>query len=370
MFVYFAIFFLLALSAYLYPQLNPRSKHILELLWVFFLALFAGVRNGVGSDFYTYQEMFDNELYLWEGGVAAHLFQTEFLYHLIGSCVKSCGLGYNVFLFIISLLSLSILSVAIRRIAPELFLFVLLVYFCFFYTQHQLNVMRHGLAMGCIWLAFSFIPERRFKSFLLSILLGAGFHFVSFAALPFYFLLGRHISRISMLAMFLFCLCFGLFFDVEMLSSILPKKGYVYSKFEYYFLIKNFKTTFGSIFTPGLVLNIIFFCFLLRFRELSNSPSMNLVLNALFFFLIGIFLFAKDILLKERIVGMFLYFELFTIPYIYSHFDRTLLRSQRFIVKALVCALCLLSLYGTLIRVDPHQHFVPFKTFLETPVPR
>ncbi|MFT0207324.1 EpsG family protein [Bacteroides thetaiotaomicron] len=71
----------------------------------------------------------------------------------------------RVFFIILSLISFVVLFIVIRRIGCGYIYLPILLYFCLFFCQFQLNIVRHGIMASFVWLAFSYIKECSLKKF-------------------------------------------------------------------------------------------------------------------------------------------------------------------------------------------------------------
>ncbi|MFT0334817.1 EpsG family protein [Bacteroides thetaiotaomicron] len=122
-----------------------------------------GFRYNIGADWETYVIIYNRQI--------PSLLDPEYrilmepLFWILGSLCKTLGLSYACFFIILSLISFVVLFIVIRRIGCGYIYLPILLYFCLFFCQFQLNIVRHGIMASFVWLAFSYIKECSLKKF-------------------------------------------------------------------------------------------------------------------------------------------------------------------------------------------------------------
>lgn len=154
---------------------NKGSEYISYIFLFLGLFLVASLRNGVGADFETYQNIFNHiELYDY------HRMEPIFL--LINKLLRNFGLGnQSIFVFMAFVNSVFIVLSCRKTKYPEIFIFS---YFVLFYLN-SLNAMRQETAVCILIYAIFQLFEGKRKEYVFFVLFAIGFHYVSIFFLPF-----------------------------------------------------------------------------------------------------------------------------------------------------------------------------------------
>lgn len=141
-----------------------------------------GLREyNVGTDTYNYYR------FLWLTN-KDFVFANDFMFSLISLVLNSLGLTYTYFLFFISFLFFYILYLSLKKISSFyssniLFSFFVCLSF-FFYQSLSINVIRQGVSLVFILLAYSYFINKDSKlKILVSIFLSLSFHATSIVPL-------------------------------------------------------------------------------------------------------------------------------------------------------------------------------------------
>lgn len=162
----------------------------------FFLLIFIGLRGFVASDYINYytffQELptvFDLQFEsLYDDGV-------EFGFVLYSSLIKTILPNYHCWVFINTLVDLSVCFWVFRKFS----LSIVLSFIVFFAIQGltlEFNLYRNVKAIDCFLLSLPYLKERKILPYLALNLLGTLFHLTSFLYLPMYFVLTKRIPNI------------------------------------------------------------------------------------------------------------------------------------------------------------------------------
>lgn len=186
---YFSIFYKLIYSftavmvfmSSLYIEVNKnyvRTKslsNILVFLPIIFLIPLLGLRDfDVGTDTYTYYQI----LWLTDSRIGI---SSEFLFFLIAKILKYFNLSYTYFLFVIAFLFTFIMYFFVRKISTNYRANTFFVFFAymsmFFFLSLSINVIRQGIALACLLVAYSYFINRESKlKLILFILASLAFH--------------------------------------------------------------------------------------------------------------------------------------------------------------------------------------------------
>jgi len=328
-------------------------------LFIIFLVLVAGLRYGIGTDYESYIEIYQRVPPPLDIGFSDIQFvEPGFL--LLCIIAKSI-FGSFVFVSIATSLIIFInLFFASKRfnINP---LLSIPVYVSLFYLSHQFNIIRHGIAMSFVWLAISYIDEKRFLRFLLFILLGSLFHKIALLVFPLYFILGKRLKFYWVIGAVLLCFIIGIYtnvFNNPILNVLFAdSRKYQYYINDYYKNINgqaSFGISFGTVFNIVIVL-IIYHSWFLRIK------TKNIMLaNALFFGVCAVGLLNKNGVFVERISGIFYLSIMFIIPQFF------LKNRRQWLILICVMFYCLFYYWKTLHskEADGRFQYIPYQTVL------
>lgn len=186
---YFSIFYnliyfftaVMILMLSLYVEVNRsylstrKLSNILVFLPVILLISLLGSRDfNVGTDTYTYYQI----LWLTDSRIEI---RSEFLFFLIAKILKYFNLSYSYFLFVISSLFTFIMGFFVRRVSTTYRVNSLFVFFAymsmFFFLSLSINIIRQGVSLACLLLAYSYFINKESKlKLILSILASLAFH--------------------------------------------------------------------------------------------------------------------------------------------------------------------------------------------------
>ncbi|MEK5289177.1 EpsG family protein [Streptococcus sp. FSL R7-0212] len=162
--------------SYLATNSKNKASRNISLFFVFLgLFLTAALRKGVGADFETYQNIFNN--------INIYNFHTlEPIFLIVNKALKTIGFtSQSIFVFMAFVNSIFIVLSCNKVKYPEIFIFL---YYVYFYLN-SLNAMRQETAVCILIYAILVLFEGNIKEYILLVLLATGFHYVSILFLPF-----------------------------------------------------------------------------------------------------------------------------------------------------------------------------------------
>lgn len=213
------------------------------------------------------------------------------------------------------------------------------VYISFFFFLHELTTMRAGVSAGLFLLGFDDIREKRFKNYLIKVLIATLFHYSSIIFLLFYFVNRKNISKYLTLVLIISLLIDTLKLNVYFLNSsfdFLP--GFISVKLKIYAsLLKD--GHYSSVSLQRLLFNyfflmIILFCDIMPALRKDNNLKM---INDIFKISVSLFFLTKCLpVLAARISELTSIYLVLLIPEIIKHFQRK--------EKMLICSILLFLL--------------------------
>ena len=170
-----------------------KSKRLLFHLAVLFLIVFCALRDAfLYPDIQNYYDYF-------KYGYTEYDLQDQFNYGY-GLLNTICALftsSFQPLLIVISFITVSFYSRAIKEYSPYLFLSLILYVLINYYPSFFL--LRQYLAMGVFLHSLKYVIDRKFFHFGICLLISLSFHTTAIIALPVYFLYGIKNTRLNML---------------------------------------------------------------------------------------------------------------------------------------------------------------------------
>lgn len=355
--IIYILIFLIIVSAIFYVKENKQYSRFLQLWIITFFAIVVGIRNGVGTDFKAYQNIFNtpfDQIYYYNQNPLFILFCFFF---------KKLGLGFPTFSFFFSFLTSFIIYKVINRALPKYALYCLLIYYVFFFHRFQFNQIRHGIMVSFIWLAFSYIHSGQLRKYLLCVLVAGLFHSVGFIFIPFYWVL-KQIFSIKTVLITLICAFFlGSFINIGEALSFLPSESSLAAKVSYYTIDYYAGESSSQQLTIGFFFNLLILLIILKKRKKIEEIQMsNTLINCLFCGL-TIFLFCRSYgIFVERISSCFYVSLIFLIPIFFLYLPNK--KSLKYICLFALFLYAILILHKNITAVESSGSFqyLPYKT--------
>lgn len=171
--------------------------HILLIYFLLFIIILAGLRFEVGTDWFSYAEIFYGKKEVKEISTT-----------LIKDISNSIG-GFQSFIFLFFLIAFLIKIYAFRLLSSKISL-ALLVYLGFWFIVYDLNGIRQGVALSFTLLSLYYTIKRNLKSYLICCFIALTFHITAIAFLPFYWISKIKISAKIQIVILIIMVCFSL----------------------------------------------------------------------------------------------------------------------------------------------------------------
>lgn len=336
-------FFLLFVSFCRYDRTAKIiGNKVIFLLSGIYLLFLAGFRYGFETDYFSYKLIFEKDGMNYE----------PLFVFLVRFCKLYIADSYNVFVFLIAFLSISLkISFFAKCRNPCLALFL---YFCLFYIMAETNGIRQGFAISFLLLSLLYVRKRKLIVFSLFVLAASCCHSSSLIFFPVYFLCNVRLSIKKIIAIICMTIIVRFFFfdmvvyAIEFLFLRFNKNTYLFSAVRGY-LSKGTE----SLFTVGFMRRIVY---IVLFLLLNGRKSIqNVYFNT---YLLGVCIytvFMGNSVLSNRFS---LSFEVALIP-LFSNLQFKLSWKSTYL---LVCVY-ILSL-SLLIMILSKSNAVPYQSYL------
>jgi hypothetical protein len=295
--IYIVVFLLLALSVFIESFGDKISSAIILIGTVMLLLFITSNREGIGTDFYSYKEIYREV-------TIDNSFSVEFGFVVL-NYIAYCVGGFKVLLLITAFLNLLAIVFVLRKFGLHISLGVL-TYYSLFYLNHNFNTLRHGLMSAFVWVALYFFFKRdRIKSIcfhVISIL----FHQLAFVFYPLQFLTAKRINyKYSIVLLSILFIVGESLTDAFAFLNIFISQ---YSNKLNYYLNDYYgddivKYNFGL----GFFLYVAIYFIILKFEDYFTNRTQIVFFNRLLFLGISmIILFASISIFSERIANTLL----------------------------------------------------------------
>lgn len=292
--LYYTIFFLLLVTSF-FSVLTNGKGHYVGAFFALLLASVAALRYGSGTDFYTYQAIWNSaHIFNFTLNFSYDYLEPGFL--ILNSLLKIIYGGDFLFFLVYAFITFAFLYFGLRRLPLNL-IFPLFLYFCLFYFAFTINAMRQALAMAIFVYSLSFLIAGHSKKFFLLNILAVSFHLSSIIYILFGVLWMFNITKRSLalslyfplVALFLYLT--GISYEIfKFITSILGKPSY--------YLDSWVETISVTQWLSRILLFAVVYFFTLHFHKDKILASLGL------FYVVGFslyILFADVAMLSSRV---------------------------------------------------------------------
>ena len=316
---YFSIILITGMLAQFSIRVNKRFGKLLACLSIIFPATFAGLRYGIGTDYFvTYKPYFD---YLnGEGNLL--LYNRESLdvgFYLLNILVVKIGGSFQLVLFLASVITFFAFRNAILPYKDKINIGLATFVFMLMYYQASFNIVRQMMAATIVLYAFQYVLKYEPKKFVLWVVVAAMFHKTALLVLPFYLFANVITKRkYRLLILFFYAVFFYAVFNFEQFSPIInliDPSGY-YSN--YLRRVSSFEFSLGLVIrTVPYIIAVI-----LMWKKIKGDSLLYIYLNS---FLLGSILRLIVYMTQfdaDRIAIYFLMPQVIFIPYLAKYYKK------------------------------------------------
>lgn len=288
---------------------NPVKKekfNFIDIFILIILTIFAGIRNGIGTDYYIYQSLYDNI------NISKDALRTGAGYYYFMSFFNNLHFNYHQFLLIVAFITNINIYYFIKKESDNdnamKLSFILYILLGFYISQF--NIMRQMLAFSIVLLSLHFLKNKKIFLGIVLAIMGCLIHYtmLAFALITIfsYLFLNKKLSIgiMSILTVTLL-LDFGKFYNF-IVSHILFINGY-----------GNFDESFNS--GIGTILMVVFYLFwVISIEFLVNKKLFekkeNIKIINIFYIGVSLLIISIKNVMFGRIASSFFFFIIFIIP--------------------------------------------------------
>ncbi|NHQ85977.1 EpsG family protein [Iodobacter sp. HSC-16F04] len=346
--LFFVPFIYLCVLACLVNLDKKYTNFYLALIFLL-LSFFAGLRS-VDADYAVYADIFNEIPYINTFSLSTTTdIHGEIGFLFFGSIVKSLGLGFESFVFLCALVSVSLVVLSAKKLSYNPVL-SLLFYFSHVFLLREMIQIRAALAVAIVLFSFS-ISISVWKR-VVFILFSTLFHSGAIIIIPFYLLLRKTVFKWDV---------FLLIFGVSLLASnvgvakplihlltnvgLLPQAVANYVEWDLY----NYHL---STFTNPVVWKAVIVLYFLRnFDRTQLGDSLYVIRNIYASGLIFMLLFSDFAIIAGRISTFLFFGEIMLISWAFLY------KNRKFSAVLLVVLLSLMQLTLNLYVNESHQGY-------------
>lgn len=268
--VMYVILFLVSMLLAFLRKLNQKKVLFIMIL---ILVIFAIFRYGVGADYFAYKYLFSRYQASPFLELMSGVDEKELLFRLFGSVFRMFGVGYEVFVSVISVICLGFMYLVCKKYSkrPVLSLFL---YYSIFYFTWVFSAYRQGLVLAIgTYILLRFQDKEDTWKFLLVTLFLSYIHISALALVVYYFIVRLKWSRRSLTIMLLVSIVIA----IMPLDRIVASLSYLplFDRVNYYVGIKNYDLSYAIKTIPRIIMALVaiyYYPYILKLTKNKNVP--------------------------------------------------------------------------------------------------
>lgn len=318
MFIYYLIWGIVSIlsitEVLVYRNKCPYVKDIkninIWLIWCIFTFVVC-FKGAVGTDYYSYQQMFQSHSTLEGKGI-------EPLFKLWIKTISLFTSYFPIFWLITGFFNISIKFYVIKYLSPFVSVSIL-IYLVGLFFERDFDGIRQGISIGLGYLAcVMYLREESKYKYIATIICATCFHYTSFLFLLIPILAKVHLTNkwvYILLAFGLFCV-FTKLDLLKLLFDIVGYNNWIYDKMYNYLTSETYSKSVGI--NIGLIFRLVILILFLKLRHLIPIPEKQyyLLFNGFFLAILISLLFNNIEILSHRLAYGFREFQIFIIPYL------------------------------------------------------
>ncbi len=227
--LYISIFAISSLTSLIIMKKSTYRKIILFGIVLFLPVLIATMREGIGTDYYSYKWYYQQTINGLNMTFMEPLFKilNYLSYWLFGD--------YKGVLFLSSLITYSFILAGLIKLKSDFSIALgLWIFYCYYFSA-SFNVVRQMIAVSIIFFALTLLNEKKYKQYILYVVIASMFHISAIIAIFFILIKTTTRKNVKLSIVTVFCLSvFIVFFGSDILN-LLPD----FIKIQYNSYIRN-----------------------------------------------------------------------------------------------------------------------------------
>ena len=355
MLIYLSLMLIVLVLGFL---LSKKHKVAFVVIICLLMSLISGLRHSsIGNDTESYHRTFTIASTYREG--VFNKSRMEPGYSFLNYVFTGFSTDFNVFLFLISLVTnIAISLLILKKSKSPTLSFILFILLMFFFDE--MNILRQFLAISIVFYGIDYVERRKFWKYLLVVILASTIHISAFVTFFFYFLYGGRLSGIKKIIIYVIAIMIFAFLG-ELLSTLINTFG-VYDDYSPTIDDNGFKV--GSII--NFLISLIIYVY---YRLVSKKHDEAHTLNKDYCFFMNIALLdmlfsfcAIKINMFYRLVNYTSVFSVIALPNFTSLIENP---KRRMLANTIIIAIAV-CYFSTITYFRPNQNkVIPYKFFWE-----
>lgn len=163
------------LISWLMPKLKYKNKSLnikLQIIVTILpLILLVGLRYGIGTDYFTYENVFNQG----DSAREVNTLKAPLYFNVYNLVIQYLGGDYTASVFIIAIIYFLLIFYRVYEDSPYPWLSVFLI-FGMLYIFISMNAMRQSLAMAILVFSLKYLKQKRNIAFFICVIIAAGIH--------------------------------------------------------------------------------------------------------------------------------------------------------------------------------------------------
>lgn len=361
--LYIGLFgFLLILTVISFVK--KRYSKLVSLIMLSVLAIFSGIRYGIGNDYFVYRKIYNavgtlNDVVQGNSNFSS-IKGVEESYLLLNSILKTVGINFEVLIFLCSVLGLLFIYKASQKYTEYVSL-ALLIYFVRFYFTRDMDQIRNAIACAILFYSFSFIKNKDYKRFLIYTAVALIFHklaLLNLIILVVYKLAGNRKKVYTYLLAVSFII--GIFNLAGTMSSLLIQS--LPNNIAGYLINESFVKGPGFK-NPVLIFQLLIIIYLIYHYEQFNNKIkyFDIIFCSYFISTCWMLVFNRFYAVSGRVSTVFSTVEIVLIPFIFQKYVSEVKKSLRYFGYILI-SLYIVGIFSYSLISNARVRLTPYRT--------
>jgi hypothetical protein len=330
--IYLFISLIIISLSYIEAGGAPRKFSMVSLAFIMItLVLLAGLRKNVGPDWGSYITFYQN---------VETSERLELGYALLNNIFSNLSIPYNFFLLFVNGFSLSLMYVFLRK-NTHLVIIGALLFFSDLYLYFNLSGIRQAIAISITCYSITYVLNRQFGKFLLTILIASSSHMTAFIFIFAYFLPKKILGFRHLFVFFILVAVGGYYLQSisKLITLYTIKDATFYSEYQ----VKP--ADLLELYSVGIIKRVVLLGVILAFGKRIFDDS----ISCLFFniYLCGLAIYIATYMISPDIgVRLSSYFTIFDIVLVGRIIYVTKQKLNRMVIVTIFVGIALYKLYG------------------------
>lgn len=259
MIISFLIYTSIFVFSSLFAEYSSKLKNVFARIFLGFVSIiipayFAGIRYGIGTDYFPYVGIFN---LIKSGRETRH----EIGFSLLNRLVALIGGNEHHLFFLMSFITIFFIYINLTKNKKDISVGLGMFVFLLLYYNQSYNIMRQIAAMAIVLYSFNFIFEKKFLKFFLILLLATSMHIIAIVVLPFYYIFNYAGNKNRFIRTMIYILVFIAIYNFETLLNIVSQYFIDFSYYNRYTSDEEARFGIGvfvlnaPFFIPGILYN-------------------------------------------------------------------------------------------------------------------